>query len=85
MCKSAIGWHAPGCLCADVCMCICVFVYLPSKLLMNNGTVWSDMALPYVWLSKSYNLKYMAVMVSTVSKFGFELKHDVVANPIRVT
>ena len=54
-------------------MCVCV-----SAFKANNGTVWSDMALPYVWLSKSYNLKYMAVMVSIVSKFGFELKHDVV-------
>ena len=66
-------------------LCVCVFVYLPSKLLIINGTMWHDMALPYVWLSKSYSLTYMAVMVSIVSKFGFELKHDVVANLIRVT
>ena len=52
---------------------MCVFVYLPPKLLITGGLMWLNMD-PHDWLKRLYRF-YMAAIVSIISRRGLRIKH----------
>ena len=58
---------------ADICMRVCVFVYVcmsALRVLIINGVMWRGMMwTPYDWLNKLYSC-YMATEVSIINGYG---------------
>ena len=45
-----------------MCVCVCLFVCSPPRLLITSGTIWT----PYDWLNKFYSC-YIATVVVIVN------------------
>ena len=62
------------CVCVGMCALayVCVFVYLPLRLLITSGVIWHDI-IP-IWLINMFYRFYMATIISIVSRRGLTIK-----------
>ena len=55
-----------------MCVCVCVSVCPPPRLVITSGMMWRDMD-PYDWLNKYYSF-CMAAIVDIVSRCGLRIE-----------